>query len=358
MKKKVLHVINSMVPAGAEILLANSLSAGGLSEHTENHLAYFQAPSYLLEKLANDVQVHFLDYKGFSEIIGLIRQISKIIRENKIDIVHSHLNPAGLYTHIACPDNIPHVHTMHSVYSMDNEQTKLKRWIEKHFYLSNKNTNTIFLSDFTKDDFLKNMSFKGKSFVLNNFVHDSFFDLQINSQPHPLQQLKLIAIGTLKPLKNFEYLLEVFTHLKNHNISLDIFGGGNKETYEKVIKENGLNIRMMGHSSNLKDVISGYDLFIMPSKFEGFPLAVFEAMAASLSLMLSDIAPLKSIVKENAIYFPLNNAEKVAEQLIVILQNTTDLTNMAASAKEYAEKTVRREIYIDKLLQIYEQVLQ
>lgn len=353
MKKKVLHVINSMQPGGAEVLLTNSLSPGGLSGHTENHLAYFMGSSYLLDKLDKDVQVHFLNYKGAKDIMRLIRDLRKIIVENKIDIVHTHLNPAGLYTHIACPPNIPQVHTLHTTYSMDKETSKFKLWLEKHFYFLNKNTNVILLSDFIKQDFLKALPFKGKAFVLNNFVPDSYFDIKINEVKKEPGELKIIAIGTLKLLKNFEYLLEVFRHLKNENISLDIYGGGSKEAYEAVIKKTGLKVKMMGHANNLEAILPLYNLFIMPSKFEGFPLSVFEAMAAGLPLMLSDIAPLKSIVKDNAVYFKLDNAQATAETLIAIQQKKIDVNALAVNAKMYADKMVRRDLYISRLNVIY-----
>ena len=358
MKKKVLHIINSMSPGGAEILLVNSLSAGGLSEHTENHLAFFMEPSYLLDILDKNVVVHFLDFKGGFDIFRLISNIKKIIIDNGIDIVHSHLNPAGLYAHIACPKNIPQVHTIHTTYSMDVEQSAFKLWIEKFFYLTSKNANVILLSDFTQNDFLNALPFKGKHYVLNNFVNDDFFEVVPKENIPQPKLLRLIAIGTLKPLKNFEYLLEVFIHLKKYNIYLDIFGGGNKEAYQTIIDKEGLNIKLMGHAQNLKNIINDYDLFIMPSIFEGFPLSVFEAMAAGLPLMLSDIAPLQSIVKENAIYFPLNNAEKVASQLINIFNNEIDIKEMAVKAKLYAQNTVKRNTYIKNLLHIYEDIIE
>lgn len=346
-----------MQPGGAEILLTNSLSPGGLCEHAENHLAYFMAPSYLIEQLDKKVKVHCLNYKGTTDVVRLIREIRRIIIENDIDIVHSHLNPAGLYTHLACPKKVPHVHTIHTTYSMDEETTKFKLWTERFFYLNKKNVNIILLSDFIRNDFLKNVSFKGKSFVLNNFIPDDFFDIHINTQLSTLKEVKLIAIGSLRPLKNFDYLLEVFKFLKNYNITLDIYGGGNTAPYELKIKEYGIRVKMMGHAKNLKDTIGNYDGFIMPSKFEGFPLSVFESMAAGLPLILSDIAPLKSIVKDNAVYFSLDNAEVLAGQLINIFKNKTDVNAMALKGKIYAEKTARRSIYITKLLDIYNQIV-
>jgi glycosyltransferase involved in cell wall biosynthesis len=357
-KIKILHIINSMQPGGAEMLLANSLSQGGLCVQAENHLAYFTRSSYLLDKVDKETRIHFLDYKGGADIIRLLRQIRKIILDNKIDIVHSHLNPASWYTHLACPKQVPQVHTLHTTYSMDNETPRFNLWAEKFFYLTKKNSNLIFLSEYTQADFLKHVSFKGRGFVLNNFVPDDFFDLNIAKQQQPLLQLKLIAIGYLKPLKNFEFLLDVFSYLTNYNISLDIYGDGDKTAYEKIINEKHLKIRMMGHTQNIRDVIEGYDMFIMPSKFEGFPLSVFEAMAAGLPLMLSDIEPLRSVVKEHAVYFELDNAEKTAGRLIAVLQNETDIREMAVQARLYAEKTVRRNIYVSKLLKIYADVLQ
>lgn len=356
MKKKILHVINSLQPGGAEILLTNSLSPGGLSEHTENHLAYFKGPSYLLNKLDKNVHIHYLDYKGARDIVRLIRKLRQVIIDNKIDLVHSHLNPAGLYTHIACPGNIPHVHTLHTTYSMDKETSKLKLWVEKHFYFLKKNTNVILLSDYIRQDFLNSLSFKGRSFVLGNFVPDIYFELAIKKVKPAHKEFKLIAIGTLKPLKNFEYLLEVFRHLKRENISLDIYGGGNKEPYEAVIKKSGVKVRMMGHVNNLEPVIPLYNLFIMPSKFEGFPLSVFEAMAAGLPVMLSDIAPLKSIVKDNAVYFKLDNSEATAAIIKDIFINTFDTASLSKKAKEFAVITVKKENYISNLLQIYKQL--
>jgi glycosyltransferase involved in cell wall biosynthesis len=357
MKIKVLHIINSMQPGGAEVLLSNALAAGGLSQHTENHLAYFTGSSYLLDNVDKETRIHFLDYKGGADIIRLLKQIRKIIRDNKIDIVHSHLNPASWYTHLACPKQVPQVHTIHTTYSMDNETPKFNLWAEKFFYLTKKNTNLIFLSDYTKADFLKHIPFKGKAFVLNNFVSDRFFELNTVKQ-QSLKQLKMVAIGYLKPLKNFEFLLEVFGHLTQFNITLDIYGGGDKTAYEKMINEKHLKIRLMGHIQNMQDVMGGYDMFIMPSKFEGYPLSVFEAMAAGLPLMLSDIEPLKNIVKEHAIYFDLDNVAKNAGQLKAILNNEVNIGEMAVQARIYAEKKVRRNIYITNLLKIYDEVLQ
>lgn len=357
MKTRVLHVINSLNTGGAETLLANSLAPGGLNEHTENFLLYFNKSSGLLNLIDKKVTVICLNYTGGSDLFRLLQTIRKTIIEKKIDIVHTHLTPAGVYTHLVCPPNVPQVHTIHSTYSMEKETRWFMRFIDRHLFLKRKRCNIISLSDFTRDDLLRTIHIPGKIFVLNNFVADRYFSLPPKQYMAKANTLRLVAAGTLKELKNFEYLLDVFACLSDRAISLDIFGEGDKTRYQTVIDNKNLNITMKGHIDDMSTVIQDYDLFIMPSKFEGFPLTVFEAMAAGVPLMLSDIAPLRSIVKDNAIYFPLDDASKVAGQLTGIRQNYKEIINMAVKADTYAKKTVRRDIYIKNLLEIYNQLL-
>jgi glycosyltransferase involved in cell wall biosynthesis len=357
MKIRVLHVINSLTTGGAETLLVNSLSPGGLNEHTENYLLYFNKSSNLEQLLDKKVTVICLNYKGGFDIKRLLLAIRKTITENNIDIVHTHLTPAGVYTHLVCPDTVPHVHTIHSTYSMEKETRWFMRFIDRHLFLKRKNCNIISLSDFTRDDLLKTIHVKGKVFVLNNFVADRYFNLPQDQDTPQTNKLHLVAAGTLKTLKNFEYLLDVFELLTDREIYLDIYGDGDKTHYETVINHKNLKIKMKGRIDDMSTVIQRYDLFIMPSKFEGFPLSVFEAMAAGVPLMLSDIAPLRSIVKDHAIYFSLDNAAKTAQQILAVQQNKADIHKMADKAKEYAGVTVRRDIYIKNLLEIYRQLI-
>ena len=335
----------------------NSLSPGGLQEHTDNIVVYFQGSSALENKIDKRVVVHNLNYTGLASLPGVLLKLRRLIKQHGTDIIHSHLNPAGWYAHLVCPDTAVQVHTLHTTYSMDTVTPASKLYFEKQLYFKKQNCNIILLSDFIERDFLKSIPFAGKHFVLNNFVEDAFFKTTSKEYEHSNKQLRIVAAGRLTALKNFEYLLQVFAHLKGREICLDIYGGGDVTKYEKQIIEMGINVKMMGHHEHLAEVISSYDLFIMPSKFEGFPLSLFEAMAAGVPLMLSDIAPLRSIVKEHAIYFTLDDDKAVAAILESVLDKQTDINELARNALVFANKTVRRETYITKLLEIYNQIL-
>lgn len=358
MRKRVLHVINSLTIGGAEMLLSNSLSPGGLQEQADNYLVYFiKGSDYLPSLIDKNVQQFCLDYKGGSDIIRLLRDVKKIIRENKIDIIHTHLNPADFYVNLVRPKHIPQVHTLHIAYSTDKETRSTLKFLERKLFFNKPYCNLVFLSEFNKKDFFNQLNFKGRSFVVPNFVDDVFFGHEpkqfVAGRDKPLQ---LVAIGNFREQKNYFYLLDIFKQLAGYNIQLDIYGGGDIEKYQQVIDEYKLSITLKGQVTNVKDVIAGYDLFIMSSTNEGFPLSVFEAMAAGVPLMLTDIAPLKEIVKDNALYFALNDAKAAAEKLVAVSENRIDINEMAVKAKKYAAETVRRDIYIKRLLDIYDQL--
>lgn len=351
--KNILHIINALTPDGAENLLVNSLSNGGLQNYTNNVLVYFQKTSEIEKKIDKAVKVICLDYKGVFDLPRVLYKIRTIIRKYKIDIVHSHLNPTSLYTYLSCPKNVQQIHTMHTIYSMNTHTSKIKLFLERVIYLKRDTCNLIFLTDFAKDDFLKIVKFRGKNFVLNNFIDNGFFRKNANEYGSERTSLRVVAVGRLVTLKNFDYLLEVFTYLKDVEVYLDIFGAGDIAHYSQKIANTGVKVTMKGHCYHLEEELAKYDLFIMPSKYEGFGLAIFEAMAMGVPVMVSNIEPIKCIAKENVIYFELNNANAVAEIIRGILNKEIEINKLAKVAQLYAKETVRREIYIRKLLKIY-----
>jgi glycosyltransferase involved in cell wall biosynthesis len=352
----ILHIINALTPDGAENLLANSLSKGGLPEYTDNVLVYLQGSSPLLERIDKRVEVICLNYKGIFDLPRILLQLRKIIKDRKIELVHSHLNPCSFYTHLCCPRIVKQIHTIHTIYSQDTQTSRLKLFLEKNLYLKKKNCNVILLTDYAREDFLRAIHFKGRAFVVNNFIHEDYFKDRPKVYDPVSGNLKIVAAGRLAPLKNFEYLLKTFVYLKDKDIYLDIFGAGNVELYEKQILSTGVKVKMMGHSYQLDKELPKYDLLVFPSKYEGFGLALFEAMASGLPVLASNIDSLKSIAKDNAIYFDLNDPATLAKTIIDIAEGKTDVNEMAERGQEYAKNTVRKDIYIKRLLEIYNQI--
>ena len=355
MRKNVLHIINSLTVGGAEMLLVNTLTPGGLQDHTNNILVYLNKHSTLPEKLDKGVKVIDLGYTSFLKLPVVLRKLKKIIKENNIDIIHSHLTPAGFYARMAAPRKIMQVHTLHTTYSDDRETRGILKWMERIFLFKHKRTSLIFLSALIRSNFLSHVNFKGPSFILANFAEDSFFiEKEII---FPNDKFNIVAVGSFRPPKNYPYLLKISGFLKNSNIHFYIYGGGGTRQVQKIIQEEGLPVTLMGQQDNISEVLQNYRLFIMTSTREGYPLTVIEAMAAKLPCFLSDIPTLKDIAGENALYFCLHDAEAVAKQVRALSVNAEFLRSIAEKGHAFALKNGIRGKYIKELLNIYNAVL-
>ena len=353
---KVLHIINSLTIGGAEILLTNSLAEGGLQDHVENIMVYFQAESELTHKIDKRITVINLGYKGWHSFGSLLRKIRETIKVHKPDIIHTHLNPAGWYTALAKPKNIPQVHTLHISYSDNTDTDKVRLFFERKLLLQRKDANLITLSELLKDDLKASVNIKGNVFVLSNFIADEFFEP--NPETPVSDVFKLVAVGNMRPQKNYNYLLDIFQHLKGYPVSVDVYGHGDHTVFSHRAEKENLAVKFMGPVKNPKDIYWKYNGFIMPSRFEGFGLTAYEAMASGLPLFLSDLGAFKSLIKNNAVYFSLTDAAGAAEIVRNTLSSISNMESMITKARQYAGKTVKREAYIKNLLKIYEQVLE
>ncbi|WP_295616269.1 glycosyltransferase family 4 protein [Chamaesiphon sp. GL140_3_metabinner_50] len=102
-----------------------------------------------------------------------------------------------------------------------------------------------------------------------------------------------IAIGRLQPQKGFDLLLRAFARLyaKYPDWQLTILGEGPMQAeLEELRSQLQLTDRVHfpGLVTNVREYLAQADLFVMPSRFEGFPMALCEAMACGLPVLAAD----------------------------------------------------------------------
>jgi glycosyltransferase involved in cell wall biosynthesis len=354
-RKTIVHVINSLPIGGAELLLLHTLP---LLEDYDHVICYLHAPDTLAVDFA-PWPVICIHHQAKLNTLRSVRKLSAIIKEYQADIVHAHLLDSTWIARLACPRQVKFVFTLHSILSQDAFLVnKLSLWMEK--LLVSSRQNLIAVSQTVLNDYQSFIPFKGKTWVLHNFVSQRFF--QVNRTHDYVAgtatQLKLVAIGNLKAAKNYVYLLEVFKQLKGLPVSLHIYGEGQeRESLQRTIDERGLAVELKGSVSGIENVLPLYDLYITSSLHEGYGIAPLEALASGTPVLASDIPVFKEVLGKYALYFELTDVFSLVELIQQLLQRKIDLPQQAKEGREWARTIASVKTYQDKLRSIYQQIL-
>ncbi|KMQ64893.1 glycosyl transferase family 1 [Chryseobacterium angstadtii] len=157
----------------------------------------------------------------------------------------------------------------------------------KFFYnFYNNYQKIIAQSDDMMHDLIDNFNIKKKKIVkINNPVDFDFINEKLAGSVRPdcfkYNYKHVVAIGNLSARKGFDNLLKVFSRLKNENILLHILGDGkDKEVLLQMKDFLGLkNVIFHGRHDNPYQFLKYADLFILSSRYEGFPNVLLEAGA-------------------------------------------------------------------------------
>ncbi len=358
MKKTVIYIIDSLGRGGAEVMLISTLK--DVQQNYNTVIVTLQPGNAFTKDKLGDSEVICLNMKGKRDILSTVKKLRKIITEKKVAIVHSNLYWSVIIARLACSKKVPHIFSLATVMSIGIYGHK---WYSGYTKILDKLTykkNQAIISPTREvlEDFDKEIGIKGKNEVLHNFVMNEFFNNEIEYTA-PVNQLKLVAVGNLKDVKNYQLLVDAFKCLKKFNVSIDIYGEGPDRAFlQEQITAFELKISLMGLSERIYDILPNYDGFVMCSLVEGFGISAAEAMAIGLPLLLSDIAPLREISQSNALFFDPCKPQSFADVVVKIMEGKVDLKNLSEKGKMISKEKYTKEKYIKGLIKFYEEVLE
>jgi glycosyltransferase involved in cell wall biosynthesis len=226
MKKTIVHFINDLSRGGAEKMLVTVTRE--LTEYNNIIVTLGKVNTFKEELVCN--QYICLDKPSpFSSLSAAIK-FRKLIKELKPDIIHTHLFWPTFIARIATPKKIPLITTIHLFVASSIEyKVRHVQWLDKISYRFRKSI-IIAVAQGALNEYFSFLKLKPyKAYPLYTFVDTSVFN---NNRILPLQQsntFRLIAVGTLKEQKNFQYYINAFRQLKDEKIELHIYGSGHLE---------------------------------------------------------------------------------------------------------------------------------
>lgn len=164
------------------------------------------------------------------------------------------------------------------------------------------------------------------------------------------QPFLILQVGTICDRKNQKLLLRALEYLEKENlpkkIKMLIAGGLEDETYLQDLEQNISNldtnssVEILGWRTDVHELMVTSDLLVMPSKDEGIPNTVQEAMYIGLPVIVSDAGGMSEIVNhgDTGWVVSLDAPEKWAEYIKESMENDQVRSEISKAASAYAKK--------------------
>lgn len=170
------------------------------------------------------------------------------------------------------------------------------------------------------------------------------------------------SIGTIQPRKNVDVVLDAFELLASRGRALPplVLAGREGWMSEEVVRRAKASPRVIHLGEVPEDdlplVYAGTKLFVSPSSYEGFGLAVAEAMAAGVAVIAGSGSASDDVVGGAGVLVPPRDVEALAEAIDTVLSDDTWRAALAVAGRERAEKftweaaaRATREVYREAL---------
>lgn len=326
-KKRVLHLLASNKYSGAENVACTIIS--NLSDDFD---MVYCSPRGPIEEMTKKRGVK---YFGIDKLN--CRNLKKIIREFRPDIIHAHDFRASLVASRFGKkyEVVSHIH-------LDNPKVrKFGVWSVLYWISTSKYKNIIWVSESAfKNYYFKNSKrIKKKSIVLRNVIDGKYIRAKANEYKVD-DSFDLVFIGRLSEQKNPERAIEIVRMIKGYknDIKMAMIGDGEKyNKIKKMIAEYGLqnNIKLYGFVGNPYPILKNAKILFMTSKFEGTPMVILEAQALGKPIVSTRVGGLEKLVKNGENGFLSDSDGELVRNVMKILNSKNVLEVGADCMGEY-----------------------
>lgn len=314
MKKKVLQFIHGMTMGGAETLVKEYCLKLDKEKYDVSVLCFYK---YHLpyEKILEDagIQITYIeDIKNYPEegnfkylrrILLMLKRVfyvKKYLKKEQPDIIHTHLNN-NTYIWAARPKRGTKIfHTIHSELTAlweDDLESKIDFYAAKQL-IKKYRMRFITLHEQMRIDTNELFNVKD-SVILNNGIDFDRFEKALSKEEIrqkegiPADAFVVGHVGRFNENKNQDFLVDVFYEIYKNNPKAYLLMIGNGDTLPDIrekLETLGLtkNSKILSYRTDIPDLLSSMDRFVLPSKYEGLPIVLIEAQKMKLPCIISD----------------------------------------------------------------------
>lgn len=358
---RVLHIIGSFEIGGAEKLLLD------FADHFHNKryslvLAYLKGNGSLLQN--RSVRWKVVDVSnGGAFTFRSIPRLIRLVRTEGIDMLHVHDPQSGLIGRIVAmicgikivlaTRHIPElVGNYPFIYWLENRA--LRRYIR------------VIVNSRAVQRFLLQRKYLEEN---HSVIAYNGIDMDVFTPNAPKEQRYPLTVGTVARLKHYkgvDVLLKAFSTVLRSmpDVRLRIVGDGDERKQLEVLSARlgiGNNVEFLGSidtGQGIASFLGELDVFVLPSRIEGFGLSIVEAMAMHLPVIGSRIDGIMEIVEDgvNGILFESENSSQLSEKLLILLGSRTTREEIAEAGSESVRRKFTIDAYVDSVTAVYNTV--
>lgn len=299
-------------------------------------------------------------------------QIISYITKNRIDVLHVHfLKPFVLIGIINTLLRKGCLYNYHGL-SFDNKfNNKIETTIYKFFNffinLTKSYDMIIAPSEESKRKLQNENRFRIpiKDYCLGMDIHlfSGDLDPKLKELFENLKKDSLIIgiVARIDIAKRIDNALYIFNKLLKYHpeITLVIMGDGDQtDDIKLIINKMSLRekVHLLGFVPNARLYIKYFDIFLLTSDYEGFPIAIWEAMASGIPIVSSDVGGVKEILEnENCGYtYPIQNLTDATELLLDLLKDESKRIKLGKNGFNAIKNKYPTRRFIARIQKIYE----
>ncbi len=297
---KILQVIPYFCFGGAETMCENLTYALTKLGHSVTVVSLYNEKTPISQRMeAAGIRILYLD-KKLGLDISMVTKLAKIMRREKPDVVHTHLDVIKYAVAAAKLSGIRRcVHTVHNV-AHEEAGGRLQKIINTVYFRLGWSV-PVALSPEVRRTIVSfyNMKEEKVPVIYNGVDLSRCLPKTGYELTKPVQ---LLHIGRFNYQKNHRGLLEAFSAIvqKHPDCCLNLLGDGElRPEVEAYAEELGIREKVIFHGSqsNVYPYLHSADIFLLPSRFEGMPMTIIEAMGTGLPVVASAVGGVPDMLR-------------------------------------------------------------
>ncbi|MFN8435223.1 MAG: glycosyltransferase family 4 protein [Anaerolineales bacterium] len=173
-----------------------------------------------------------------------------------------------------------------------------------------------------------------------------------------------LVVGRLVYEKGHEFLVEAMAEVvrdETHAIAGICGAGPLQEALQSQIEKLNIqaNMKLLGQWDSIPEILAAADVFVLPSRWEGLPMALLEGMMAGLPVIATRVEGVDEVVQPgiHGLLVPLESPAELAKAILQLLRSPQDRQRMGIAAKERVLSSYTTDRMCEAYLQVIEQGL-